>query len=284
MLFIVSLLIISILNTSLQITNDYIVANTILQSEMNSHDSPSEKTIYNLAFSAACLHNGDTINQFCNRLKKYGISTNGIINNGTETIVNFSDELSILIENFNSSKAYISIDYDKKKLSIPIEYRFSSNEEALSLLTRDFSSYDFNSNHTRSIISQEWGKYIIDGGLSDSNNLVDYLFQIFLQATSVYPGMSYEECMDMLQSPLSAFCFISKTDSEIWVYQALPRTDLELHFSYYFNNDKLSCMTVTFFPPNNASFAVELEHNKNIAPMFFIRIEDTWLTNYLLIS
>ena len=279
MLFIIVSIILSMINAPLATTNDYIDIKTA-QSETEAHIVSTEKTIYDLTFSAACVHSVVPIEQFFRWLEEYGISDYDVINDGADTVVIFSDELSLNIKDVNMSDTYISISINDKHLNIPIECSFMSEEEQISLLTRDFSSYDFSSVDIRSIIDQAW-KNDLDDGLLKGDELVGSLYQIYLQATSVYPWMSYAECMDMLQSASSDFGFISNTESEIWVYHALPKTEMELHFSYYFDCGRLTCMTVTLFPPNNASFAVELEQNKYIAPMIFIRIEDTWLTHYL---
>lgn len=281
MLFIIILLtILGILNSPLPITNNNIVNKNIIQSETEAHIVTTEKTIYDLTFSAACMNPVASVEQYLSLLAKYDIFGYDITNDSTDTIIRFSDGLSLHIPNLKLSDANIAIQANGKQLIIPIECNYTSEEEQLSLLTRDFFSYDFSSIDTRSIISQAWENDLADS-LLENDELTGSLFQAYLQGTSVYPGMSYEECMDMLQSPSSVFAFISNTESDIWVYQTLPHTEMELHFSYYFNNGKLSCMTLTLFPPNHSSYAIEMGPQNYVAPMFIVKLEDTWLTHCL---
>ena len=280
MSFIILLIILGILNPSLPITNDSIEIKNIFQSETETHKVSPEETIYDLTISAACIHPVASIERYLSFLEEYDIFGYDMISDGDDTIIRYSDSLSLQVNNLNLSDANILIQLNGKQLIIPIECNFTSDEEQLGLLTRDYSSYDFSFINTRSIISQEW-ENDLDDSLLENDELMGTLFQAYLQGTSVYPGMSYEECLDMLQSPLSDFEFISNTESNIWVYQALLQTEMELHFSYYFHNGKLSCMTVTLFPPDQASFVIKLEPNQYVAPMIVIKLEDTWLTRCL---
>ena len=277
---IILLIILGILNSSLPITIDSVRIKNMVQSDTEAHIVLTEETIYDLAFSAACLNPVASVEQYFSFLGKYDISGHDIISDSADTTIRFSDGLSLHINNLNLSDAYIYIQANGKQLIIPIECNFTNEEEQLSLLTRDYSSYNFSSMDTRSIIRQEWDNDLA-GSLLENDELLNFLFKAFLQGTSVYPGMSYEECVDMLQSPLSDFEFISDTKSDIWVYQTVPQTEMELHFSYYFYNGKLSCMTLTLFPPIHAPYAIEKGPNNYVAPMFIIKLEDTWLTHYL---
>ena len=277
---IILLIILGVLNSSLPITNDSIEIKNIVQSETGAQIVLTEETIYDLTFSAACINPVASVEQYLSFLAKYDISGYDMISDNADTTLRFSDGLSLHINNLNLSDAKISIQANGKQFIIPIECNYTSEEEQLSLLTRDYSSYDFSSKDTRAIISQEW-EDVLAGSLLENDELIGFLFQAYLQGTSVYPGMSYEECVDMLQSPSSVFEFISNTESDIWVYQTVPQTEMELHFSYYFYNGKLSCVTVTLFPPNKAFYAIELGPNNYVAPMFIVKIEDTWLTHCL---
>lgn len=184
------------------------------------------------------------------------------------------------MENSPIEKAGICLSFNGDTVSVPLKFDYLNEHQEVMMQYRDYAPADVSASDVLQAVRENWSDSI--DWAHQNPDFRSSLFLALLQATSVCPGMSHDDCLEIIRDPMFGQGNGGSYGDILW-YNTLTDSGMTSRLSLYFYQGKLCCAYL-FISPSNFSYAIPKDDgrkNSYVAPEFMIDIENTWLVQVL---